>query len=130
MPPKYYTDGSSFPNNKTKPNRGAICVVNPNGTQIFFEFVGDQDAMCAEALAVLKCLQLTTGTIVIATDCAPIVPLINGTVITKSGVLQQIIARIKATQREFDLIWIPRTQNLAGKVISKFRRLNLDLLNE
>lgn len=116
----FYTDGQTFHNgNYQGEQSSSILVANHAGTTIYEEQIGNKTNNEAELTAILRCLQLyPQKRVKIYSDSQLAVNLSNGLYGTKIPHLAILVAQIKE-QGNFEIKWVPREENLAGRVFDK-----------
>jgi ribonuclease HI len=125
MPKIFYTDATVKYLLKEPYSNTAICVTNENGSSILFEFIAECSINMAEALAIHRCLEIHPGEIIIRSDCKGVVDFINRWELkSKNNDFQTLIEIIREKSRNATVEWIPRAENIAGKLISRLWKLS------
>ncbi len=115
----YYTDGGTRNNGSFGFQQSFICATDEEGNILFFEDIGDKTNNEAELTAILRLLEKTEGEIEIRCDSQLAVYLVRGRWKTRILRLKLILNKIKNLNRQFEINWISRDENLAGMVIEE-----------
>ncbi len=115
----YYTDGGTRNNGQFGSQESVVCGVDDEGKILFLEEIGDKTNNEAELQAILQLLQSTEGHITIHCDSQLAVRLVKHQWNTHILRLKLILNKIKGLNRQFEIKWIPREDNLAGMVIEE-----------
>jgi ribonuclease HI len=119
---RYYTDGSS-----TIGIKSAYCVTNEVGTVLKLqqtlpvagipEFTNNEE----EYRGVIAALELCSASDQVLTDSLLVVNQVRGLYKIKKPHLKPLCNKVKELLilKNANLVWIPREENLAGKVFSK-----------
>jgi len=119
----YYADGGTKNNGRFGQQESFICAADEEGNILFLEDIGDKTNNEAELIAILRLLESTEGEIEILCDSQLAVHLVRGEWKTHLLRLKLILNQIKKLNRQFEIKWISRNDNLAGIVLEERKRV-------